>query len=78
MSQPNVDVASSSVEFEGKTYKIQELGPDNFAVLVAGVPVGRIVYSWGAANGISESDTASEDVLTAISEAWFAATSGAS
>jgi hypothetical protein len=78
MSKPNVDVAKHCVQIEGKTYTIQELGPDNFAVLVAGVPVGRIVYSWGSANGVSESDTTSEDTLTAISEAWFAATSEAS
>jgi hypothetical protein len=74
MSQPTVDVAAKSVEFEGKTYQIQEVGPDNYVVLVAGVPVGRIVYTWGAANGVSESDTTSEETLTAIAEAWFAAT----
>lgn len=73
MSQPTVDVAQKSVELEGKTYQIQELGPDNYAVLLAGIPVGRIVYSWGAANGISESDTTSEELLTAMAEAWFAA-----
>jgi hypothetical protein len=32
------------------------------------------VYTWGAANGVSESDTTSEETLTAIAEAWFAAT----
>jgi hypothetical protein len=74
MSQPNVDVAAKSVEFEGTSYQIQEVGPDNYVVLVAGVPVGRIVYTWGAANGVSESDTTSEETLTAIAEAWFAAT----
>lgn len=74
MSQTTVDVAQRSVELEGKSYKIQELGPDNFAVLDAGVPVGRIVYSWGTANGVSESETISEEALTAIAEAWFAAT----
>ncbi|MBN2193223.1 MAG: hypothetical protein JW751_10445 [Polyangiaceae bacterium] len=72
MIQPNVDVANRSVEFDGTTYRIQELGPDNLAVLLAGVPVGRIVYSWGAANGISESASTSEETLTAIAEAWFA------
>jgi hypothetical protein len=77
MSQPKVDVATSSVELEGKTFKIQEIGPDNYTVLVAGVPVGRIVYSWGAANGVPEGDAVSEQALTAIAEAWFAATSEA-
>jgi hypothetical protein len=75
--QPNVDVANKSVELAGQTYAIQELGPDNFAVLVAGIPVGRIVYSWGAANGVPEGDTTSEETLTAIAEAWFAATAEA-
>lgn len=73
MSQAKVDVAGRSVELEGTTYRVQELSPDNFAVLLDGAPVGRIVYSWGTANGISESDT-SEETLTAIAEAWFAAT----
>ncbi len=73
MSEPKVDVANHSVELDGTSYRIQELGPDNFTVLVAGVPVGRIVYSWGVANGVSESESVSEDALTAIAEAWFAA-----
>jgi hypothetical protein len=43
-------------------------------VLVKGVPVGRIVYTFGAANGVPEGDTTSEDALYAIAEAWFGAT----
>jgi hypothetical protein len=74
MSEAKVDVASKTVELDGTSYKLQELSPDNFAVLVAGVPVGRVVYSWGAANGVSESEAASEETLTVIAEAWFAAT----
>jgi hypothetical protein len=68
------DVPSKSVVFEGPTYALQELGDDSFTVLVKGVPVGRIVYSFGAANGVPEGDAASEDTLYAIAEAWFAAT----
>ena len=68
------DVAKKSVTLEGTTYAIQELGEDTFTVLVQGVPVGRIVYSFGAANGVPEGDAASEDTLYAIAEAWFAAT----
>jgi hypothetical protein len=74
MSTPRVDVESNSVEHDGKTYRVQALGEDNFVVLLAGVPVGRIVYSFGAANGVPEGDAASEDTLCAIGEAWFAAT----
>lgn len=67
------DVPNKSVSFDGTTYSIQELGDDAFTVLVKGVPVGRIVYTFGAANGVPEGDAASEDTLYAIAEAWFAA-----
>jgi hypothetical protein len=68
------DVESKTVTFEGTTYTIQALGDDTFTVLVKGVPVGRIVYTFGAANGVPEGDAASEDTLYAIAEAWFGAT----
>ena len=68
------DVPNKSVSFEGTTYAIQDLGEDTFTVLVKGVPVGRIVYTFGAANGVPEGDAATEDTLYAIAEAWFAAT----
>ena len=45
-------------------------------VLVDGVPVGRAVYSFGAANGVPEGSAVSEEVLTAVAEAWFAAVDG--
>jgi hypothetical protein len=68
------DATAKTVTFEGTTYRIQELGDDSFTVLVAGVPVGRIVYSFGAANGVPEAGSpTSEDALYAIAEAWFAA-----
>jgi hypothetical protein len=68
------DVDNKTVTFAGTTYNIQDLGEDTFTVLVKGVPVGRIVYTFGAANGVSEGDAASEDTLYAIAEAWFGAT----
>lgn len=75
MSTPAVaDVAKKTVTFEGTSYDIQELGEDTFTVLVKGVPVGRIVYTFGAPNGVPEGDAASEDTLYAIAEAWFTAT----
>jgi hypothetical protein len=67
------DLASKTVTFAGKTYQIQALGDDSYTVLVAGVPVGRIVFSFGAANGVPEGDAISEDDLTLIGESWFAA-----
>jgi len=75
MSTPAVaDVANKTVTFEGTSYNIQELGEDTFTVLVKGVPVGRIVFTFGAPNGVPEGDAASEDTLYAIAEAWFTAT----
>ncbi len=67
------DTENKTVTFGGKSYNIQALGDDSFTVLLAGIPVGRIVYSFGAANGVPEGDAISEDDLYAIGEAWFAA-----
>ena len=74
MTTPVVDVAGKTVTHAGQTFTIRPLAEDTYTVLVAGVPVGRIVYSFGAANGVPEGDTTSEDTLWAIGEAWFAAT----
>jgi hypothetical protein len=67
------DLSAKTVTLGGKTYSIQTLGDDSYTVLLAGVPVGRIVYSFGAANGVPEGDAISEDDLTLVGEAWFAA-----
>ena len=72
-TEATVDVASNTVSLAGKTYNIQPLSPDTMTVLVEGIPVGRIVYTFGAANGVPEGDAIDEDTLTAIAEAWFAA-----
>jgi hypothetical protein len=68
------DVEKKTVSLDGTTYTIQALGEDTFTVLVKGVPVGRIVYTFGAANGVAEGTAVSEDTMYAIAEAWFAAT----
>ena len=65
------DVPNKSVTLESTTYTIQELGQDNFTVLVKGVLVGRIVYTFGSANGVPEGDTTTQEALDAIAEAWF-------
>lgn len=67
------DLSTKTVTFAGKTYNIQALGDDSYTVLLAGIPVGRIVFSFGVANGVPEGDAVSEDDLSAIGEAWFAA-----
>ena len=73
MTTPTVDVPGHTVSLGDTTYKIQPLAEDSFTVLVAGVPVGRIVYTWGAANGVAESESVTEETMYAIAEAWFAA-----
>jgi hypothetical protein len=74
-TSPVANIAEQTVSFAGTTYRIQPLANDNFVVLLDGVPVGRIVYTFGAANGVPDGDAVSEDTLTAIAEAWFDATS---
>jgi hypothetical protein len=75
-TQAVADTAKSIVTFGGTEYRIQALGDDQYTVLVAGVPVGRIVYSFGAANGVPEGSAISEEDLTSVGEAWFAALDG--
>ena len=67
------DTSNKTVTFGGVVYNIQELGDDSYTVLKQGIPVGRIVLSFGAANGVPEGDAISEDDLTLIGEAWFEA-----
>ena len=67
------DTSTKTVTFGGKTYNIQALADDSYTVLLAGIPVGRIVYTFGTANGVPEGSAISEDDLYAIAEAWFAA-----
>jgi hypothetical protein len=75
MSQTAIaNVEEQTVTLGSTTYKIQPLAADTFTVLVDGAPVGRIVYTFGAANGVPEGGSVSEDTLTLVAEAWFAAT----
>jgi hypothetical protein len=75
-SSAAANVSEQTVTFDGTVYSIQPLAADTFTVLVQGVPVGRIVYTFGAANGVPEGDAVSEATLEAIAEAWFAAVDG--
>ncbi len=70
---PIVDLADKSVSLAGTTYAIRPLGDDAFTALVEGIPVGKLVYTFGAAMGVPEGSAVSEETLTAIAEAWFAA-----
>lgn len=73
MSDPIVDLSTNTVTYDEKSFFMRPLSDDAFTVLVDGVPVGRAVYTFGAANAVVESDTVTEDTLTAVAEAWFAA-----
>jgi hypothetical protein len=70
------DTSNKTVTYGGTSYKIQELSGDNYAVLLDGVPIGRIVYSFGSAHGVPEGGSLSEEDLESIGEAWFAALEG--
>jgi len=76
-SNPVVDLAQKSVTHGGRTFIMRPLAEDSFTIMEAGVPVGRAVYTFGAANAVAESATATEDFLWEVSEAWFAALDGA-
>lgn len=67
-----VDLAQKTVTQEGKTYTMRPLSEDSYTVLLAGVPVGRVVFSFGAANAVVEGDI-TEDALWYIGDAWFKA-----
>jgi hypothetical protein len=69
---PVVDVSAKTVTHAGTTFTMRPLSEDSWTVLVNGVPVGRVVYSFGAANAVVESQDVTEDVLWAVGEAWFA------
>ena len=73
MSAPVVDISGKTVTYEGTAYVFRPLADDTFTVLVDGVPVGRAVYSFGAANGVVEGSSVTEETLTLLAEAWFAA-----
>jgi hypothetical protein len=73
---PVVDVSSKTVTHAGTTFTMRPLAEDTWTVLVNGVPVGRVVYSFGAANAVVESKDVTEDVLWAVGESWFAALDG--
>ena len=66
------DTENKTVTYGGKTYNIQALGEDSYTVMSVGVPVGKIVLSFGAPNGVPEDGSPlSEDDLWYIGEAWF-------
>jgi hypothetical protein len=75
-SAPVVDTASKTVTHAGTTFTMRPLSEDAVTVLVEGIPVGRVVFSFGAANAVVESPDVTEAVLDAVGEAWFAALGG--
>lgn len=74
---PVVNLEQKSVTHGGRTFTMRPLAEDSFTIMEAGVPVGRAIYVFGAANGVADTDSVTEDFLCEISEAWFAALDGA-
>lgn len=71
---PVVDVAEKTVSYIGKSFYMRPLSEDSFTIIVEGVEVGRAVFTFGAGNGVPEKGgDVSEEDLTAVAEAWFAA-----
>jgi hypothetical protein len=70
---PVVDLDQKSVTHAGRTFIMRPLAEDSFTIMEAGAPVGRAVYTFGAANAVAESDSVTEDFLYEVAEAWFAA-----
>lgn len=73
---PVVDVESKTVTHGGHSFVMRPLAEDSYTIMEAGIPVGRAVFTFGAANAVVESDTVTEDVLYEVAEAWFAAIDG--
>lgn len=59
--------------YVGKSFYMRPLSDDSYTVCVAGEAVGRALFSFGAAQGVSESPDVTEEVLTTVADAWFAA-----
>lgn len=72
-STPTVDVAAKTVSHEGKSFYMRPLSEDSYTICVDGEAVGRAVFTFGAANGVAEGGAFTEETLTAVAEAWFAA-----
>ena len=70
---PIVDLLNNTVTHAGLTLVMRPLSDDAFTVMLDGEPVGRLVYTFGTANAVVESEKVSEDMLTEVAEAWFAA-----
>jgi hypothetical protein len=70
---PVVDVENKTVTHGGRTFIMRPLAEDSYTIMEAGVPVGRAVFTFGAANAVAESVTVTEDFLWEVADAWFAA-----
>jgi len=73
---PVVNLGEKTVVHGGRQFVMRPLAEDSYTIMEAGIPVGRAVYTFGAANAVAESDTVTEDFLYEIAEAWFAAIDG--
>ena len=70
---PVVDVNAKTVSHGGRSFVMRPLAEDSYTIMETGVPVGRAVFTFGAANAVAESPSVTEDFLYEIAEAWFGA-----
>jgi hypothetical protein len=68
---PVVDVTAKTVTHGGRNFVMRPLAEDAYTIMEAGVPVGRAVFTFGAANAVVESDSVTEDFLWEVAQAWF-------
>ncbi len=73
VATPVVDVNAKTVTHGGRSFVMRPLAEDSYTIMEAGIPVGRAVFVFGAANGVPEGDAVTEDFACEIAEAWFAA-----
>lgn len=68
---PVVDVNAKTVTHGGRSFVMRPLSEDAYTIMEAGIPVGRAVFTFGAANAVVESDSVTEDFLWEVAQAWF-------
>lgn len=73
MSAPVADKASNTVTHSGRTFFMRPLNENSFTVIENGVQMGRVLEVFGSAQGVAEHESVTEEMVTEIGEAWFAA-----
>ncbi len=70
---PVADTKTNTVTHSGRSFFMRPLNENSFTVIENGVAVGRVLEVFGSAQGIAEHESVTEEMMTEIGEAWFAA-----